>query len=205
MNQSYITNNMSFYSKTFINFFVENGDYIIMILLLSCLFKALLIIFGNIIEFKRQKKMQITNFTNMQITNFTNRMKKFSKKIHKTEEFDDLFCDFSSYNKSKKEGKNFTYNYVIKNAVKIDIDNKEHFVITGKYYNYNLSFIFGTKEFYDDYNYNGIVLYNGHSISIDRFIEMEGFKFINKKILCEILNLYYDKFDGFNDEAFWHE
>lgn len=135
---------------------------------------------------------------------YTNKMKRFSHKIHKTKEFDDIFQEYKSYNKSKKEGKKFTYNYFVRNAVIINKEDREYFILTGKYYNNNLSFIFGTNEYYDDNNYNGSVLYCGNPMTLDEFITEINFEYIDKISLCGILNLYYDVFDGFKDRAFWH-
>jgi hypothetical protein len=129
-------------------------------------------------------------------------MKKFSTKIQKERKFDDIFKQYQSYNKSKKEGKNFTYNFDVRNAVAITISDKDYFVITGKYHSKNLSFIFGTDEYYENNSYNGRVLYDGIPTSVENFVEK--FHYIDTEIMCCILNLYYDKFKGFNDKAFWH-
>lgn len=137
------------------------------------------------------------------IYDFTRKMKRYSLKIHKDDNFDEIYRDFKSYNKSKKEGKKFTYNYRIISAVKIITSEfREYYVITGNYYKKKLSFCFGTDEYYEDNNYGGVVIYNGTPMTVDEFINHKKFKFINKTILCHILNLYYSKFYGFN--IYWH-
>jgi len=140
----------------------------------------------------------------IKIVDYTNKMKRFSYKIHKLKAFDDIFQQYISYNKSKKEGKNFTYNYRIRNAVMIDDEDRQYFVITGSYHNNNLSFTFGTDEYYENNDYNGFVLYCGNIMTVNEFVDDFCFDYIDKKSMCDILNLYYDVFVGFNDKAYWH-
>lgn len=142
--------------------------------------------------------------TKVKTVDYTNKMKRFSRKIHKTEGFDNIFQKYKSYNKSKKEGKNFTYNYLVRNAVIINTEGREYFVMTGKYYNKNLSFIFGTDEYYENNDYNGCVLYRGKQMTVEKFMKKMYFKYLDEDSLCKILNLYYNVFRGFNDKAFWH-
>lgn len=136
---------------------------------------------------------------------FTKKMKKLSRKIHKCKKFNEVFCGPGSYNKSLKEGKKFTYNYFVSSATKVIVGDNDYFVIIGKYFNNDLNFVFGTNEYYNDNKYNGFIKYKGEMVTVEQFINLINFKYLNVKMFCNILNVYYDVFSGFNDKALWHE
>lgn len=157
--------------------------------------------------FIRERDVKVTNETvnEIKIVDLTNKFNNFTRKIHKTKKFDDIFKQYKKYNKIKKEGKNFTYTYSVRNAFVITIDDRDYFEISGKYHGKNLKFTFGTNEYYEDNNYNGQVLFNKNIMNVADFVEQQNFKYIDDEIMCDILNVYYDKFHGFNDKAFWHK
>jgi hypothetical protein len=152
---------------------------------------VLLLVFSYSRTIQKNSDLEISHKNMKCVEDFTNRVKKISKKIHKSEEFDKIFHDCKSYNKCKKEGKNFLYKYMIFNSTQIVFNNEDYYVITGKYYGKILSFIF-------EKNSDVGIVYNGHYIYIDTFIEMENWRYIDGKIFRNILNLYRYVFDKKN-------